>query len=153
MKKLSVCLLMIMCLFMTGCGEDKVKVAVTTEQFESVLVNKTFSVDSNMAMYGNADYITDSKKAILNNIEIEMVTYTDGEYAKKVQESQIESFNLLKNTGAYEEKIKGDNYYRYVLVSNGRYMISTRVDDTLIFCKTLLENKETVEAIYEELGY
>ena len=32
-------------------------------------------------------------------------------------------------------------------------MISTRVDNTLIFCKTLITNKEVIEKIYNEIGY
>lgn len=153
MKKLSVYLLMIMCLFMTGCGEDKVKVSVTLDDFNTVLTNKGFTVNDNMNAYSGVDYIIDSKKAILDDIEIEMVKYSNSDYAGKVLDSQIDSFNLLKSTGAQEKKDKGSNYYRYSLVSNGRYMISTRVDDTLVFCKTLLENKEIVEEIYNELGY
>ena len=48
---------------------------------------------------------------------------------------------------------KGKNYYRYELVSNGYYMINTRVDNTLIFCKVMLNDKETVDEILDELGY
>lgn len=153
MKRISIYFLMIVCLFVTGCGTDKVKEVATLDEFDNVSVNNSFVVNDNMESYKNVDYIVEAKKAVLNDIEIEMIKYTNSDYAKTVQDGQIDSFNLLKNTGAYEEKDKGNNYYRYALVSNGYYMISTRVDDTLVFCKTLLGNKETVEKIYEELGY
>lgn len=153
MKKLSIYLLFIMCLFITGCGEDKVKEVATLDEFETASISEGFTVNDNMIMYVNADYILESKKAVYDDIEIEMVKYTDSDYASQAQENHIESFNLLKNTGAYAEKEKGSNYYKYVLVSNGRYMLSTRVDDTLIFCKTMLEDRATVEAIINELGY
>ena len=32
-------------------------------------------------------------------------------------------------------------------------MVSSRIDNTLVFCKTLLENKEKVEAVLEEIKY
>lgn len=153
MKKLSIFVLIFMCLFITGCGEDKEKGVATLDNFNTVSVNNSFTVEDNMDAYQNVDYIVGSKVAKYDDIEIEMVKYTDDDYAEKVQDSQIESFNLLKSTGAFEDKEKGDNYYKYILVSNGRYMISARVEDTLVFCKTLLENKETVEKIYNELGY
>ena len=65
----------------------------------------------------------------------------------------LDSFNLLKSTGASEKKDKGDNYYKYFLISNNYYMVSSRVDNTLIFCKTLLTNKEEVDKVLDELGY
>lgn len=153
MKKIEIYFLIIICLFITGCGKDKVKVVTTLDNFNTVLVSKNFTVNSNMNAYESVDYIVDSKKAYLDDIEIEMLEYTDSDYSKKVHDNQIESFNLLKNTGAYELNDEGSNYYRYELVSNGYFMISTRVDNTLIYCKTLLENKETVEEIFNELGY
>lgn len=153
MKKLSIYFLIIVCLFMTGCGNDKEKVVITLDDFDKTLTDKGFTVYDNMDDYSEFDYIVMAKVAVLDDIEIEMIKYTTNDYAVKVQDSQIENFNLLKNTGAYEDKEKGSNYYKYVLVSNNRYMINSRVDDTLIFCKTLLENKEKVEEIYSELGY
>ena len=40
-----------------------------------------------------------------------------------------------------------------ILISNGYYMISSRVENTLIFCKTNLDNKATVENVLGKLGY
>lgn len=153
MKKFSIYILLLVCLFITGCGEDKEKVAVTLDDFNTVLTKKNFVVTDNMEMYSEYDYILGSKIATYNDIEIEMVKYSDVESATKVHNNQIESFNLLKSTGAFEDDINGDNYHKYIMISNNRYMVSTRVDDTLIFCKTLLTNKELVEEIYNELDY
>lgn len=150
MKKLSICLLIIISLFITGCG-NKVKEVVSLEDFSSVASSKNFVVM--LQDYTGVDYINEARIATLDGIEIEMLNYTDSKYAKQVQDEQIEAFNLLKTTGAWEDTDKGKNYYRYETVSNGYYMINTRVDNTLIFCKTLLENKDTVQSIFNELGY
>ena len=149
MKKLSICLLFIMCLFITGCGS--VKDVISLEDFGTVVTDKGFVVY--LQDYSSVNYINEARLAKVDGIEIEMINYTDSKYAKQVQDEQIESFNLTKTTAAWEHKDKGKNYYRYELVSNGYYMINTRVDNTLIFCKTLLENKEKVENIFNELGY
>ena len=150
MKKLSIYLFIIMCLFITGCGNN-VKDAVSLEDFSSVASGKNFVVM--LQDYSNVNYINEARIATTDGIEIEMINYTDVKYAKQVQDEQIESFNLTKTTAAWEHKDKGKNYYRYEMVSNGYYMINTRVDNTLIFCKTLLENKEKVQEIFDELGY
>ena len=153
MKKIGIYLLIIGVLFVTGCSNNTVKTAATLDDFESVLVEQSFTVSDNMKEYSGVDYVLESKKAIYDDIEIEMVKYTDSEYAKKVQDSQIESFNLLKSSGAAEKNFSGDNYHKYFLVSNNRYMISVRVENTLVFCKTLITNKETVDKVLNELGY
>ena len=153
MKKLSMYLLLVICLFVTGCGNDRVKETATLDEFEASSINKGFSVSDNMDSYSKVTYILDAKIATYQDIEMEMIKYSSVDYAKQVQENQIESFSLLKNTGAYAEKEKGSNYYKYALVSNGRYMISTRVDDTLIFSKVLLKDRELIEEIINGLGY
>ena len=153
MKKLFVCFLMIMCLFMTGCSEDKTKVSISTDEFNNICTDNGFTVKDNSSIYEKYDYITDSKLASLDDIEIEMIQYTDSESAEKVLEGHIDSFNLLKSSGAAEKNTKGDNYHKYFLVSNNRYMISVRVDDTVIFCKTMLTNKDKVDNLLEKLGY
>ena len=150
MKKFSICLLMIISLFITGCG-NKTKVAITLEDFSQAATDKHFVVM--LEDYTGVSYINEARVASMDGIEIQMINYTEAKYAEKVQNEQIDSFNLLKTTGAWEKKDSGKNYYRYEIVSNGYYMINTRVDNTLIYCKTLLENKDTVQGLFNELGY
>lgn len=153
MKKLFICFLLVICFLTTGCGEEKSKVAISADEFNNICTDNGFTVNENTVTYQSYDYITDARLATLDNIQIEMIQYTDIESAEKVLETHIESFNLLKSSGAAEKNYKGDNYHKYFLVSNNRYMISVRVDDTLIFCKTMLTNKEKVDKVFEELGY
>lgn len=152
-KNIIISLLLIMIVFITGCSSNKIKVAATLDSFNTVTTNKGFTVTNNTEAYKDVNYITGSMKAIYEDIEIEMVQYSDSETAGLAQDSHIESFNLLRSTGAHEVKDKGKNYYRYALVSNGRYMISSRIDNTLIFCKAMLDDKELVEKIMDELDY
>ena len=158
MKKI---LLIILVLFMTGC--TSVKTATNVNNFETVALNKGFSTYKGSSEYDSISYISEYKEWITKKIEysrvtlddavIEMIVYTDSESADKVQQAHIEEFNLRKSTGAQIVKVKGKNYYHYSLVSNNRYMLSTRVDNTLIFCRVMLEDKNLVDSIIEELGY
>lgn len=149
MKKLA---LIVLVLFMTGCSSNKVKTAVNINSFENVVLSNNLSINKGSTSYDNVSYITDYSQVILGEA-FEMIVYSDSEDADKVQKSHIESFNLLKSTAAQEIRDKGKNYYHYALISNGRYMVSTRVDNTLIFAKVLLQDKDTVDNILNELGY
>lgn len=153
MKKISFCLLLFICLFITGCGEEEVKVATTIDKFVEVSQNNNLLIVDNSDAYDVVDYIVDSRKAVVDDTEIEMVVYIDSEHADKALEHHIDSFETLKSTAAAEKEKKGNNYHSYFLISNNRYMISTRIDNTLIFSKSMLEDKELVEKIISELGY
>ena len=153
MKKLFICFLLVMCLLTTGCGEEKTKSLISLDEFNNISTNNGFSIEDNSSSYKDYNYITGSRLALSGDVQVEMIQYTDSESAEKVLEAHIESFNLLKSSGAAEKNINGDNYHKYFLVSNNRYMISVRVDNTLIFCKTMLTNKEKVDKLFDELGY
>lgn len=150
-KKLSTLLLIIICLLITGCSSNETKEVATLDEFSTSARNNNFTIVTDL--YEDVDYILDSAKASYDDIEIEMVQYTDSEYATKAQDSHIENFDLRRSTGAHEIKEKGKNYYSYELISNGRYMFSIRVGETLLFGSTLLEDKEIVQKIIDELGY
>ena len=152
-KNILVCLLLSFCLLMTGCRTNISKTIVTVDEFNNAAVNQGFVVYDNTELYDNVNYIVNSTVAVIDDLEIEMVEYIDSEHASKAQENHIESFKLLKTTGALVNKNKGINYYSYSLVSNNRYMISTRVDNTLIFCKVMLTEKDKVTDLLNELGY
>ena len=146
-------LLFVFCLFITGCGSNATKEVATLDVLSNIAANKNFNIKDNDEMYADIDYILGSKTVYLDDISFEMVVYDNVETATKSQDNHVESFNLLRSTGAHETKDKGSNYYSYKLISNDRYMFTIRVENTLLFGKVLLEDKEIVEEIIKELGY
>ena len=82
-----------------------------------------------------------------------MVVYDTLDNAKKTQDSHIEKFKNVKSSGATGESAKGKNYDSFSLISNGFYMVSSRIDNTLIFTKTAVENKDKILTILDSLGY
>ena len=146
-------IILIMCLFLVGCTSKEEKTVKTINDFTTVCSNVGLATADRMNMYKNDNYIKEAMQCVADNLEIEMVVYDNMESAKDVQEKQIENFNLLKSTNSISNKDKGKNYYRYEMVGNGYYMYSLQVDNTLIFTKTLLANKDKVTSVLEGLGY
>ncbi len=152
MKKLSL-LLVIFVFVLTACGSEKTKESNNLENFMSVAGGYGYAVSDNLNGYKNVNYITGASMATFGDTELEMIIYDSEENAITVQNSQIDNFLKLKSTGESIHKDKGDNYYKYVMISNGYYMVSSRIDNTLIFTKTPLENKESVENVLNAMGY
>lgn len=155
MKRKYLLLLVIFCMLISGCSNsNKTKDVKTSGEFNTVALNNNFTVYDNISNYENTDYILEAKISKINeNDAIEMVIYKDVESAKKVQEKQVEQFSVRKNTGASIDKDKGSNYYKYVMISNNMYMVSSRIDNTLVFCMTSLNNKDSFSKFIDQLGY
>lgn len=151
MKKIF--LLIVCVLFITACSSNVTKVAKNVNDFETIALKKGFTVDEENRDYDGVSYIYEHGKIMHGESYVEMIVYSDSEKAEAVQKTHIESFDLLKSTGAQAKRESGKNFYHYSLISNNRYMVSTRIDNTLIFCKVLIEEKELVESLLTELGY
>lgn len=152
MKKIYL-LLIILMFGVTGCTNDKVRDMASLDKFSSVALSNNFEVSSNMDSYDDVDYILNAMVAKLGTDEVHMVQYKDIDSAKTVQEKQIEQFNVRKSTGASINKDKGSNYYKYVMISNNMYMVSSRIDNTLVFCMVSLDSKDSVIKVMDEIGY
>ena len=153
MKKYRIYLIIVMCLFIVGCGSNSTRNVKTLEEFETIAINEGFEIKDTSQRYASASYIEEAMIARYDEIEVEMIRYTTTDYAEQVQEQHIDSFITLKSTGATAEKEKGNNYYDFALISNGRYMVTTRVDNTLIFAKVLVEEREIVDNLINLMGY
>ena len=152
MKRISLVLLGFFCLLLTGCGGETKEVK-TLKDFETSGTNNGFTVTDNLLSYNNAKYITGSYVAALDDTQVEMVVYDTEANAKKAQDNQIKSFKNIKSSGATGSSEKGENYYSFTLISNGYYMVTSRIDNTLIFSKTLIENKDKVTTLLDSLDY
>ena len=152
MKKISLFILVVFCLVLTGCN-NKTKEVHSLDDFEEACVSDGLTVNDNLVNYSDSSYITGAKIAKNDDITIEMVTYDSIDKAKEVQERQIDSFMTLKSTGAIIDKDKGKNFYRYSMISNGYYMVNSRIDNTLIFAKVLLDDKDTINNILDSIDY
>lgn len=152
MKKIFFTLLLLFIL--VGCSFNKELNVIDYNKFNNVLINNAFYVDNNSDSYTNSSYIKEAYVARQNDeFMVEFIVYDNDKSAKTVINNHINSFKMLKSTGATEINENGKNYQKYILISNNYYMSSIRVDNTLIFCKTSLKNKDVIEKIYKELNY
>ena len=152
MKRISLLFLLLICLFITGCNnvEHEVK---SLDDFMAVCENNYFTVTDKTSSYCSSDYIDSALLAKLDTIDIEMIIYSDVNTAIKVQENQFKNSTTLKNASTNITKDKGKNYYKFTVITNGYYTISSRIDNTIIFTNTTIDKKDIVDNIFDELGY
>jgi len=155
MKKISLLTLGLLCLIITGCTSKEVREASTLDNFTTVTTNNGFIIYDKLDDYKNekVDYITGALVATKDDIEIEMVTYDSENSAKKTMTEHVATFKTMRSPGMTGSAEKGKNFEKHTLISNGYYTVTSRIEDTLIFSKTPLNNKEQVEKIFNDLGY
>ncbi len=153
MKKINLLVLLLFCLVITGCNSNKSKDVGTLDSFEAACTNNGLSVSDNMQEYKDVNYVSEAKVAVLDDIRIQMVIYDNNENAENVLNEHISAFMTMKGSGSVINKDKGNNYYHFDMISNGYYMVTSRIDNTLIFTKTPVKNKEIVDSIFNELDY
>ena len=151
MKKIFLLVLCVLCL--TACSSNTKKVAKNVNDFETLALTKGFTVVKDNKDYDGVPYITEYSKITYGESTVEMIVYSDSDMADTVQQSHIESFAVYKSTGAPINKNIGKNHYHYSLISNNMYMLSTRIENTLIFCKISINDKDLVLGLVTELGY
>ena len=62
-------------------------------------------------------------------------------------------FESTKSGASTESNINGKNYSKYTLTSNGKYMVVSRVANTVAFVNVSSDLKDNVNTILKELGY
>lgn len=151
MKKFKIVLMVMIVFLITGCA-SKVKDVKSIDNFKNSAEEKDLIASDNIENY-TADYINEAMIATRDDLEIEMIVYDNDENASKIQESHIKAFMNMKSTGSIIKKNKGKNYYKFTMISNGYYLVTSRIDNTLVFTKTLLKNKYIVDSILDKMEY
>lgn len=152
MKKISVLFILLCCFILTGCSNE-VKEIKNLNDFVNVCASLGFEANDNLQNYQTDSYIVGSKVVKLDEYPVEMIIYDSEDNANKVQEQQIDTFLKVRNTMVTTVKKKGKNYYEFKMVTNGYYMVSTRVENTLIFAQLPVDYKDKVDSIMDKLGY
>lgn len=66
---------------------------------------------------------------------------------------QIEFFESTKGSNSSESSASLKNYSKYVLSTNGKYKVISRIDNTVIYCDIDDNYKSVVKEVLEEIDY
>lgn len=105
-----------------------------------------------MASY---DYITQVYLAIDDSYkyQIEFYELSDADYASSFYNNNKSIFEESKSSSAVETSVSSGNNSKYTLVTNGKYKVVSRIDNTVIYVNVDDEYKAEVKDLLEELGY
>ncbi len=150
LKKLSLFLLVILlCVSLVGCGE---KVAKTPEEFNDFMESKDFTVADSTLFAQTVVTAKTVLTALNDNYEIEF-------YELNCIETSKEFYNLNKEAFLSEEssntttEITGSNFDYFDMTNDSGFRMTSRIDNTVIYCYTEVEYKDEVIKLVKEFGY
>ncbi len=147
MKRFSlVCILFLISLLLTACGEKK---TLTADQVSSKLSSNGFTVIdvTNQMEDKNISYVVSANNG---RFQIEYYVFVSEEEAKKAYESNKIGFESNKNKG--KEKT-GETYQKYTRQLSDTYNLLTRVNNTLLYSSVNIEYKKDLNKVIKDLGY
>lgn len=136
-----------------GNAVNAEKNPITTEQFKSTMKDKGFTIYSAKSQFSEYDYIEDVYIAQKSNYQIEFYELSDSETASMFYNNNKEIFESSKSTVASQSNKDLKNSSKYVLQSNGKYMVVSRIDNTVVYLSVSDTYKDEVKNLLDEIGY
>lgn len=134
---------------------NQTKKAITLEEFEAKVKEKGYMVISAKDQFEDYEYIETAKLAVSNDYshKIEFYELTNENYASNFFENNKRNFEKVKTTASIETNIQGKNYATYILKANGKYMLVSRIENTVIYVHVQDTAEQKVKEVIKELGY
>ena len=144
-----VCLLLLVGL--TGCGCQKSKKPITSEDFSYIVQEKEYEViDTNgMIDDGSANV---AKAGHKGDIVILFFVLSSEEKAIELYEKYEIEFKSEYSSGETISE-SGKNFSKYLQVSNGMISITSRISDTYIYINVSDDYEGEIKNLLKELGY
>lgn len=134
---------------------NKEKTPITTSQFTTTMQQKGYSILDAIDQFAGYNQVREAYLAIDSTYtyQIEFYQLTDEASAISFCNNNAARFESQKSNSAIETNVNGKNFSKYTLVSGGRYMVVSRVENTAIYINVDVAYQDTVNDILDEFDY
>lgn len=131
------------------------KNSITAEEFKSVMENKGYIIINAKEQFDGFNYIQDVYIAMSDDGEyqIEFYKMSDKEDATMFYEHNKSVFESSKSSSSAQTNNDMKNYSKYTLQSNNKYMVISRIEDTVVYVNVDSKYKDNIKDILKEIGY
>lgn len=148
-KKIILCIMMLL-LICTGC---KRREALTKEEFTSIMENNNYTVTDNIANYISKLNIKEAYLASNDNYYLEYFIYDSTDTAKSYFADYQYNYEEIKEQDSPETVDNMGDTAKYTLIIDGRYVVLSRVNNSLIVVDVNDTFRREIKNILKELGY
>lgn len=134
---------------------NKEKDPITVEEFKSTMKSKGYEILNVEEQFDEYNYIKDAYIAMSSDEEyqIEFYKISDVENATMFYNYNKSIFESSKSASSMQTNNDMKNYSKYTLQSNDKYMVISRIEDTVVYVKVDSKYKEKIKDVLDEIGY
>lgn len=134
---------------------NKEKTSITASAFYDIMSQKGYIVQDAKSQFSDYDYITQVYIAASEDYsyQIEFYELSDDSYATSFFNNNKSIFESSKGNASAQTSVALKNYSKYTLSSNGKYMVLSRIDNTVVYVNVDDTYKDSIKTILDELGY
>ena len=149
-KKLSLFLLvLLLCVSLVGCGE---KVAKTPEEFNDFMESKDFTVADSTLFSQTVVTAKTVLTALNDNYEIDFYELNCEETSKEFYNLNKEAFKS-EDSSNFSTEVNGFNFDYFEMANDSGFRLTSRIDNTVLYCYTEVEYKDEIIKLVKELDY
>lgn len=136
----------------TGCGN---KTKISSKEFISTVEKQGFKVQDVKGQFSKYSYINKAYVAVdkSGKYQIEFYDLEDSEFAHKFFENNKKIFASKKVKASTKVESSMGNHEKYALTSNKKFMVVSRIDNTVIYVNVNSNYKSSVKDILDKLDY
>lgn len=132
---------------------NKEKIPMTTDSFKNTMEEKGFTVQSAKEQFAEYEYVKDAIIALNGDYQLEFYELSDVDKAVFFYNNNKAIFEQSKGNASANTSVNMKNSSKYTQSSNGKYMVVSRIDNTVIYLNVEDKYKEDVKSLLDELGY
>lgn len=139
-------------LLTTGCALSKD--SLTGEEFTKISDEKGMITADVKEQFAGYDYVLEANVAVSQEgWQIEHYVLETKEDAKTMYSKNKSDFEKFSDSKNVSSVVEVGNYTKYTLETGEYYMVLSRVDNTLLYVKVPVNNKDSAVKLIDALGY
>ena len=138
---------------LTGCNNKKS--AITSTKFTDVMINDGYNVVDVKNQFNEYDQIKEAYVALSENedYQIEFYVLENDDEAISFYENNKQIFEESKVGVSTYKNFDLNNTNKYILTTDGKYKLLSRIDNTMIYLNVDEKYKENVVNVLKKIGY
>ena len=134
---------------------NKEKPSIDAQTFKKTMEEKGYQLADAKSQFSEYDYIEKVYLAADSNFsyQIEFYQLANNDYANQFYIKNMKKIESSKSSSSIETNVSMKNYSKYTLLSNGKYMVISVINNTAIYVNVDESHKEEINNILKDLGY
>lgn len=134
---------------------NREKDSITAEQFKSFMEQNGYTISDATYQFAQYSYVEQVYLAVDSgyNYQIEFYELADESTATGFFNNNASIFESNAGTTSAKSNINGKNYSKYTLSSSGKYMLVSRINNTVVYVNVDNQYSNEVKDILKEIGY